>query len=160
VALLDRGIFVIFDIYGREDFIGNTLLSGTTVWNADVGSSFVAVNYTGGTSVKNANTGLRQEIAFTGSNTTSSASLSYRTIDQAYKMIYFCHAGQNEFNSTSNHTYNHNRGFYKPEEADSLWVTEVGLYDDNDDLLAYAKLSEPVEKNKLETLTFKVELEL
>lgn len=75
-------------------------------------------------------------------------------------MIYFCHAGQNEFNSTSNHTYNGRRAYYRPEEATSVWVTEIGLYDENDTILAYAKLSEPVEKNKLETLTFKVELEL
>ena len=74
-------------------------------------------------------------------------------------MIYFCHAGQHEFNSTSNHTYNHARAYYRPEEADSIYVSGIALYaDDSDVPLAYAKLSEPVEKSKLDTLTFKVTL--
>ena len=52
------------------------------------------------------------------------------------------------------------KAFYRPEEAGSLYITEIGLYDDADTLLAYAKLSEPVEKNMLETLTLKVELQV
>ncbi len=102
----------------------------------------------------------RKSVHFEGPAVVSSATLYYRTVDQSYKMIYFCHAGQNDFNSTSNHTYNQKRAYYRPEEASSLWITEIGLYDEDDTMLAYAKLSEPVEKSKLETLTFKVELEL
>jgi len=130
------------------------------VWNANVAGSFVAANTTGGTAVQNSNTAHRKQVIFTGTTASTNASVTFRTIDQSYKMIYFCHCGQNEFNSSSNHTYNHKKAYYRPEEADSLWVTEIALYDDNNDVLAYAKLSEPVEKNKLETLTFKVELEL
>lgn len=159
VALLDRGIFVIFDYYNRNDFISKTALSGVAVWNS-ASAAFGAVTYTAGTAQANIGTTNRKHVSFTGANAVTNASITYRTIDQSYKMIYFCHCGQAEFNSTSNHTYNHKKAYYRPEESDSLWVTEVGLYDDNDDLLAYAKLSQPVEKNKLETLTFKVELEL
>lgn len=161
VALLDRGIIVLFDMYGRTDFIDNTILAtgSSTLWTAAVGS-FYADTFTGGSAESNANNNNRQEISFNGSVGIVGASVTYRTIDQAYKMVYFCHAGQAEFNSTSNHTYNQKKAYFRPEESDSLWITEVGLYDDNDDLLAYGKLSEPVEKNKLETMTFKVELQL
>ena len=160
VALLDRGIFVIFDMYGRDDLVGPHL-SATTIWNAQATTVFGAVTYTGGTIESNVNAVTNYKaVAFTGTAVATTANVSYRTVDQAYKMVYFCHAGQNEFNSTSNHTYNQKKAYFRPDESDSLWVTEVGLYDDNDDLLAYGKLSEPVEKNKLETMTFKVELQL
>lgn len=157
IALLDRGIFVIFDYYNRTDFIGSNDISGITLWHSSAATLGTSAHTTG---LKNDGFTNRKDIWFAGNNTTVNASITYRTVEQSYKMIYFCHAGQAEFNSTSNHTYNHQKGFYQPEEADSLWVTEIGLYDNNDDILAYGKLSEPVEKNKLETLTFKVELEL
>lgn len=160
IAFLDRGLIVIMDFYNRTDFIGNTELSGTAVWNVNSTGNFVATTVSGGTMEQNSVTAWRKDIVFTGTNANTSASVTYRTIDQSYKMIYFCHCAQNEFNSTSNHTYDHKKGYYRPEEADSLWITEIGLYDDDNEMLAYAKLSEPVEKNKLETLTFKVELEL
>jgi len=158
IALLDRGIFIIFDMYGRTDFIDNTVLSASSFWQSASSGLFEA-RLSSDDSV-NVSVTLRKGIYFSGTFATESAKLTYRTIEQDYKNIYFCHCGQNEFNSTSNHTYNSKKAYFRPEEADSLWVTEVGLYDDNDDLLAYAKLSEPVEKNKLETLTFKVELTL
>ena len=158
IAFLEKGIFIIFDFYGRDDVITSDL-SGATIWEAQV-SNFTAYTSTGASVQINRSSTNRQNIHFEGSIANVNAKVYYRTIDQAYKMIYFCHASQNEFNSTSNHTYNTKKAYFRPEEADSLWVTEIGLYDADDDLLAYAKLSEPVEKNKLETLTFKVELEL
>jgi len=159
IALLEKGIFVVFDMYGRNDIIGSSQMSSTTVWNAKTAGAFSATTSTG-SAVFNSNTANRKSVHFEGPYVASSATLYYRTVDQSYKMIYFCHAGQNEFNSTSNHTYNNKRAYYKPEEASSLWITEIGLYDVNNTMMAYAKLSEPVEKSKLETLTFKVELEL
>jgi len=159
IAFLEKGIFVIFDIYGRTDLIANSTISTDPIWTAS-SVGFSAYTITSSTITKNTNSSNRKAIIFSGGSANTNASLYYRTVDQSYKMIYFCHAGQNEFNSTSNHTYNGRRAYYRPEEATSVWVTEIGLYDENDTVLAYAKLSEPVEKNKLETLTFKVELEL
>lgn len=156
VGLLEKGIFVVFDMYGRNDFIVESIMSATSTWTSTT-ANFSAVTTSGGANSSATN---RKGVRFKGTAAHENAKLSYRTVDQSYKMIYFCFAGQNEFNSTSNHTYDQKRAYFRPEEADSLWVTEIGLYDENDDLLAYAKLSEPVEKNKLETLTFKVELQL
>lgn len=163
IAFLERGLFVFFDMHGRTDFIGNVpAISGTSnsIWTAST-LGFDAITNSGGTYEQNTNNNYRQGISFTGSVAYDNAQLTFRTIDQSYKLIYFCHASQNEFNSTTNHTYNHAKGYFRPTEADSLYITEIALYDD-DSLtpIAYAKLSEPVEKSRLETLTFKVELEL
>jgi len=157
IALLERGIFVIFDCFGRSNYINNSPISGTSIWSENSAGVFVANDING---AQNTDGNDRKGISFTGTVADDSARLTYRTITQEYKNVYFCHAGQAEFNSTSNHTYNSKKAYFRPEEADSLWITEIALCDDDDVVLAYAKLSEPVEKNKLETLTFKVELSL
>jgi hypothetical protein len=163
VAFLDKGIFVIFDSYQRnnDDYITENTVqySGGAyeMWSS-LTPTFKAMQSDEVTA--NTDSDERDGIFFSGTNGILNARLTYRTVTEAYKMIYFCHAGPSEFNSSSNHTYNHKLSFFNPDEADSLWITEVGLYDREDDLIAYAKLSEPVEKNKLETLSFKVELEL
>jgi len=166
IALLDKGLFVIFDMYGRNNYLANTAaISGSAdgsyqIWDSaySAAGAFMPVQSNGST--ENTNWANRNGIYFTGSTANSTAKLTYRTITQSYKMIYFCHASQTEFNSTTNHTYDASKAWYKPMDADSIWVTEIGLYDDAEDLMAIAKLSEPVEKNVLETMTFKVELQL
>lgn len=162
IAFLEKGIFVVFDSYGRDDLIQNYsgISTAGTVW-VFATTPLRAITTTGGTEVQNTNVANRKNIYFTGGTANKTISLIYRSVTDEYKMIYFCHAGQNEFNSTTNHTYNHSKAYFKPEESDSIWVTEIALYASDSDLpLAYAKLSEPVEKTRLDTLTFKVSLNL
>jgi hypothetical protein len=45
------------------------------------------------------------------------------------------------------------------EQQTFTFVTSIGLYDANDNLLAVAKLSRPVEKNPERDLTFRVRLD-
>ena len=162
IALLEKGIFVIFDMTGgRDDFLGAFMTGGTGgagIWTADT-ATFDAITVTG-TAAPNLNSNNMRAIRFTGSSGIDSAKLIYRTVTEDYKLVYFCHAGQNEFNSTSNHTYDHRKAFFRPEEAADLYITEIALYDDHNEVLAYAKLSKPVAKSQLETLTFKVELNI
>lgn len=164
VAFLEKGIFVLFDDASRtflSTFLDSTGGTSGEIWTAGT-ASFGAVTATGGTYEPNTNVNNRRAIAFTGSAANVNSRLYYRTVNEDYKLSYFCHAGQNEFNSTSNHTYNHRKAFFRPEESDDIYVTEIALYDDSGDgvPLAYAKLSEPVLKNQLETLTFKVTLDI
>ena len=143
IAFLEKGIFVIFDSYGRDDLIADIagLYDEAQVWTANT-SNFRA--YDSDTGLYNSDSDIRYNISFSGTYAPTRAHVSYRTVTHDYKMIYFCHAGQHEFNSTSNHTYNHARAYYRPEEADSIYVSEIALYaDDSDVPLAYAKLSEP-----------------
>ena len=174
IALLERGLVVLFDMEGRNDFIANcaNLYNGTGVgsfvWTGNQ-TTFRATISGSGNYVYNSDPDNRKGVSFTGTNADAIALASYRTINKSYKLIYFCHADQHEFNSTTNHTYNHARAYLRPEEADSIYITEIALYGNIYDIdqrgisnqpFAYVKLSEPIEKNKLETITFKVELEL
>lgn len=153
IAFLEQGLFVLFDMPGRTAFVDNSTVSGNTNWG-------VPATLTAGTKQTNSNTANRRDMIWTGAAGITNARLTYRTVTEDYKLVYFCHAGQNEFNSTTNHTYDHRKAFFRPEEADDIYVTEIALYDDHNEVLAYAKLSEPVAKNQLETLTFKVELNI
>lgn len=158
VALLEKGIICIFDNITANRYFVSQEVSGSVLF-AGSGTTFYTKTFTGGTTWQpNTNILNRRLIGFTGSTANAIAKLTYRPVNVDYKTIYFCHAGQGEFNSTSNHTYNHRKAYYRPMEADSVYITEIGLYNDSDELIAYGKLSEPVEKNKLETLTLKVEL--
>ena len=133
--------------------------TGGTLWTANT-ATFDAVTMTAATDQTNLNANNRRDIRFTGAAGIENARVFYRTVTEAYKLVYFCHAGQNEFNSTSNHTYDHRKAFFRPDEADNIYCTEIALYDEHHEVMAYAKLSQPVTKNQLETLTFKVELNI
>lgn len=156
IALLEQGLFILFDISNRTPFV-ESYVSANTIWDTSSGANTITIS--GGTPESNIGQYSRRAVVFTG-NAAPIARVTYRTVEEDYKLVYFCHAAQNEFNSTTNHSYDHRKAFFRPEEADDIYITEIGLYDDNNELLAYAKLSEPVVKNQLETLTFKVELNI
>ena len=79
----------------------------------------------------------------------------------------FCRATADEFNFSSNPTYTNSDGRIKVIDEGVVagtqkafsFVTTVGLYDANEQLLAVAKLSRPVEKNDEKDLTFRVRLD-
>ena len=71
-----------------------------------------------------------------------------------------------EFNYSTNPTYVDTNGrilvIYETQQnvqKSFSFVTTVGLFDANDELLAVAKLSRPVEKNDEKDLTFRVRLD-
>jgi hypothetical protein len=77
--------------------------------------------------------------------------------------IYFCRAANNEFNYSANQTYLSdskiivkNNNVSKPP---STYITTVGLYSPNNELLAVAKLSEPLKKDPATELIFRVRLD-
>ena len=77
--------------------------------------------------------------------------------------IYFCRAGNSEFNYSANQTYLSgseivvkNNNIDKPPVT---YVTTVGLYSADNELLAVAKLSEPVKKDPATELIFRVRLD-
>lgn len=160
IALLEKGIVCIFDnLNAGLTFVSTNMVGGTApIWSGNIATTWVAQTITGTTRIQNANPANMNKIIFTGTNADSNSKLYYRPVTVQHKTIYFCHAGQQEFNSTSNHTYDHRKAYFRPDEADSVYITEVGLYNDDNELVAYGKLSEPVRKDKLETLTIKVEL--
>jgi hypothetical protein len=80
--------------------------------------------------------------------------------------LVFCRATADEFNYSSNPTYTDANGrilvideTQQNVQKSFSFVTTIGLYDANEQLLAVSKLSRPVEKNDEKDLTFRVRLD-
>ena len=77
--------------------------------------------------------------------------------------IYYCNASPDEFNYSTNPTYTDSNGKIQVVEDDIdvpfSYITTVGLYNANSELLAVAKLSRPIEKNSLHNLSVRVRLD-
>ena len=76
--------------------------------------------------------------------------------------IYFCRASHNEFNYSSNPTYlSSSKIVVKNTSTDApvSYITTVGLYSADNELLAVAKLSEPLKKDPTNELTVRVRLD-
>ena len=76
--------------------------------------------------------------------------------------VYFCRANNNEFNYSSNPTYlSSSQIRVKNTTSDNpvSYITTVGLYSSDNELLAVAKLSEPLKKDPNTELTIRVRLD-
>lgn len=66
--------------------------------------------------------------------------------------VYFCRAYNNEFNYSSNPTFVDSNGLIRVASGSNVltsqtYITTVGLYDENDNLLAIGKVNKPVLKS-------------
>ena len=76
--------------------------------------------------------------------------------------IYFCRVNHNEFNYSSNPTYVSGSKIVVKNNVSDLpvtYATTVGLYSPDNELLAVAKLSEPLRKDPNTELTLRVRLD-
>jgi len=76
--------------------------------------------------------------------------------------IYFCRANHNDFNYSSNPTYLKDskiRVKSKTTDAPVSYITTVGLYSADNELLAVAKLSEPLRKDPTNDISLRVRLD-
>ncbi len=80
--------------------------------------------------------------------------------------LIFCRAPADEFNYSANPSFtdDNNRIVVIDQGQEEIqqtftFITSVGLYDANDNLLAVAKLSRPVEKSPERDLTMRVRLD-
>ena len=77
--------------------------------------------------------------------------------------IYFCRAAPSQFNYSSNPTYRDETGKIRVVDDSNnqpfTYVTTIGLYNENDELLAIAKTSRPIEKNPETDLSIRVRLD-
>lgn len=71
--------------------------------------------------------------------------------------VYRTQIGQNlnfnQYNTTVNPTYSFNDG------NSDIFITEAGIYDDNNNLVAVGKLSYPLKKNSLRLLTIQIDMD-
>jgi len=89
--------------------------------------------------------------------------ISFNNTTELNSTIYFCRANHNEFNYSSNPTYLNSskirvkgNDVLKPPRS---YVTTVGLYSADNELLAVAKLSEPLRKDPTNEVTLRVRLD-
>jgi hypothetical protein len=88
--------------------------------------------------------------------------LSFNNTTELNSTIYFCRMNHNEFNYSSNPTYlNGSKIRVKNVAGDTpvAYCTGVGLYSSDNELMAVAKLSEPLKKDPTNELTLRVRLD-
>jgi hypothetical protein len=88
--------------------------------------------------------------------------LSFNNTTELNSTIYFCRAAHNEFNYSSNPTYlkdSQIRVKTNTLEQPVSYITTVGLYSATNELLAVAKVSEPLKKSPDTELTLRVRLD-
>jgi len=92
---------------------------------------------------------------------------TFQNITNINSTLVFCRATADEFNYSSNPTYvnrttNKIKVIETGQEDTQLpfsYITTVGLYDENDNLIAVAKTSRPIEKNSEKDITIRVRLD-
>ena len=88
--------------------------------------------------------------------------LSFNNTTELNSTIYFCRASHNEFNYSSNPSYlSASQIRVKDSTLDEpvSYITTVGMYSANNELLAVAKVSEPLKKTPDTELTLRVRLD-
>ena len=89
--------------------------------------------------------------------------LSFNNTTELNSTIYFCRANTQDYNYSANPTYltaskirvkNNN-----PKAEPVSYITTVGLYSADNELLAVAKLSEPLKKSPSNEVTLRVRLD-
>ena len=88
--------------------------------------------------------------------------ISFNNTTELNSTVYFCRASHNEFNYSSNPTYlSDSKIVVKSESLDQpiSYITTVGLYSANNELLAVAKVSEPLQKTPDTELVLRVRLD-
>jgi hypothetical protein len=88
--------------------------------------------------------------------------ISFNNTTELNSTIYFCRVNHNDFNYSSNPTYlSGSRLRVKTRSADSpvSYCTTIGLYSADNELLATAKLSEPLRKSPDTEFTLRVRLD-
>ena len=89
--------------------------------------------------------------------------IQFNNTTELNSTIYFCRANHNEFNYSSNPTYlKDSKLIVKGDNIMNpprTYVTTVGLYSADNELLAVAKLSEPLRKDPTNELTLRVRLD-
>jgi len=105
-------------------------------------------------------------IASTRFSSGTQTAITFQNSTNINSSLYFCRATSDEFNYSSNPTYTDSNdrivvidSGQEETQKSFTFVTSVGLYDANDNLLAVAKLSRPVEKNSEKDITFRVRLD-
>jgi hypothetical protein len=137
------GVAVITSSVFKDDFVEDCHM---TVASASIDSLLVSGSISGSADA------LRHRVQ----------NISFNNTTELNSSIYFCRANNSEFNYSSNPTYlSQSQIRVKTLSTDNpvSYVTSVGLYSEDNALLAVAKLSEPIKKTPAEEYTLRVRLD-
>jgi len=147
---------------------GVAFISGSVFNKADQGG--ILANAKNSSAFSDAS-GVRAGFNFvTGSEISSSAdsirnriyNLQFNNTVELNSTVYFCRVNHNEYNYSSNPTYlsaSKLRVKTKTTDLPVSYITTVGMYNDNNELLAVAKLSEALKKTPDNEFTIRVRLD-
>tara|TARA_R100000808_G_C2155175_1_gene167005 strand:- start:1317 stop:2438 length:1122 start_codon:yes stop_codon:yes gene_type:complete len=124
--------------------------AGTTIMNLSLGAS--GFNHITASTIDTVANGVRARIY----------NLQFNNTTELNSAIYFCRANHNDFNYSSNPTYLTGSQIRVKEQSTDppvTYITTVGLYSEDNELLAVAKLSEPIKKTPENELTLRVRLD-
>ena len=88
--------------------------------------------------------------------------ISFNNTTELNSQIYFCRVNHNDFNYSSNPTYLSNSKLRVKNQASDnpvSYITTIGLYSASRELLAVAKLSEPLKNDPTQDITLRVRLD-
>jgi len=89
--------------------------------------------------------------------------IQFNNTTEINSQVYFCRAPHNKFNYSNNPTYLSSSSIrVKNNNKDNppiAYITTIGLYNSSNELLAVAKLSEPLRKDPTNELTLRVRLD-
>ena len=129
---------------------GNGFLSASAIMSNE-GSDTIDKQLTGSTIQTIANS-LRHRIG----------NVQFNNTTELNSTIYFCRANHNEFNYSTNPTYlTGSKIRVKTNSTDEpvSYITSIGLYNDRNELMAVAKLSEPLKKTPSTEFTLRCRLD-
>jgi len=164
ILFLDKGIFVM-DMSRSFDQAGP--LSGTLQAVTTTGFT----NFTGSCAsllVSGCIDDIVDHLATTRflSSTIDQTAVTFQNITNINSTLYFARLAADEFNYSSNPTYTDSSTRIvvidegqEDTQQSFTFITSVGLYDSNDNLLAVAKLSRPILKDSDRDLTLKIRLD-
>lgn len=153
-GLLKRGSTNVGLLYyqaGVAVLTASVLEGAASGFSFNVGGDGVSGSLTGSTIQANADN-LRHHLY----------NVSFNNTTELNSSIYFCRVGHNDYNYSSNPTYlSESKVRVKNVASDSpsSYITTVGLYSANNELLATAKLSEPLKKDPTNEMILRVRLD-
>jgi len=155
---------------GTNNVVGHIYYqAGIAVLSANIVTSRLPNAAVGG--AYNVDSGSNVQQAFTGSTITELANgfrfaldnIEFNNTTELNSTIYFCRANTQDYNYSGNPTYLTASKIRvkadNPKAEPVSYVTTVGLYSADNELLAVAKLSEPLKKSPSNELTLRVRLD-
>lgn len=124
-------------------------LRSNTIASFDTGSVDRVLS---GTTIDNFANGLRDRLQ----------NVQFNNTTELNSTIYFCRVNHNAYNYSANPTYltgSRIRVKNKKKDPPVSYITTIGLYSEKNELLAVAKLSEPLKKTPSNEITLRVRLD-